>query len=103
MARRTMTYRAFITQLHRRIEKAGSKVALIGGVKPAVYAAAIASHAGRDRDIGAFRTRDRYGEWAGGLFLVGFAACFAWQIGGFVWRNQPRAYTSDHLPAALLP
>jgi hypothetical protein len=34
---------------------------------------------------------------------VGFAALFAWQIGGFVWRNQPRAYTSDHLPAALLP
>jgi hypothetical protein len=37
------------------------------------------------------------------LFLVGFAALFAWQIGGFVARNRPRAYSSDHLPEALLP
>jgi hypothetical protein len=43
------------------------------------------------------------GEWAGGLFLVGFAALFSWQIGGFVRRNRPQAYTFDHLPAALLP
>jgi hypothetical protein len=43
------------------------------------------------------------GEFAGALFLVGFAALFAWQIGGFVRRNRPRAYTSDHLPEALLP
>jgi hypothetical protein len=37
------------------------------------------------------------------LFLVGFAALFAWQIGGFVNRNRPRAYTFDDLPKALLP
>ena len=43
------------------------------------------------------------GEWAGALFLVGFAALFAWQIGGFVRRNRPRAYTFDDLPEALLP
>jgi hypothetical protein len=43
------------------------------------------------------------GEWAGALFLVGFAALFAWQVGGFVARNRPRAYTFDDLPAALLP
>jgi hypothetical protein len=43
------------------------------------------------------------GEFAGALFLVGFAALFAWQVGGFVGRNRPRAYTFDHLPEALLP
>jgi hypothetical protein len=43
------------------------------------------------------------GEWAGALFLVGFAALFAWQIGGFVRRNRPRAYTFDDLPKTLLP
>jgi hypothetical protein len=43
------------------------------------------------------------GEWAGALFLVGFGALFAWQIGGFVGRNRPRAYTFDRLPEALLP
>jgi uncharacterized membrane protein len=43
------------------------------------------------------------GEWPGVLFLVGFAALFAWQIGGFIRRNRPQAYTFDHLPEALLP
>jgi membrane protein CcdC involved in cytochrome C biogenesis len=43
------------------------------------------------------------GEFAGVLFLVGFAALFAWQVGGFVRRNRPLAYTFDHLPKALLP
>ncbi len=45
----------------------------------------------------------RYGLDLGGLFLIGFAALFTWQIGGFVRRNRPRAYTFDHLPEALLP
>jgi hypothetical protein len=43
------------------------------------------------------------GEFAGVLFILGFAALFAWQIGGFVRRNQPRRYGFDQLPAGLLP
>jgi hypothetical protein len=43
------------------------------------------------------------GEFAGALFLVGFAALFAWQVGGFVRRNRPRTYTFDRLPQMLLP
>ena len=43
------------------------------------------------------------GEFGGALFLVGFAALFGWQIGGFIWRNQPRTYTFDQLPETLLP
>jgi hypothetical protein len=43
------------------------------------------------------------GEWAGALFLLGFAALFIWQTGGFVRRNRPRVYTFDDLPEALLP
>src|SRR5882724_1222419 len=34
-------YRTFIAQLHERMEKAGSKAALIGGLRPRIYAAAI--------------------------------------------------------------
>jgi hypothetical protein len=43
------------------------------------------------------------GEWYGALFLVGFAALFCWQIGGFIRRNRPRTYDFDHLPEKLLP
>jgi hypothetical protein len=43
------------------------------------------------------------GEWAGALFLVGFAALFTWQVGGFITRNRPLAYSFDDLPKALLP
>jgi hypothetical protein len=43
------------------------------------------------------------GEWAGALFLIGIAALFWWQIGGFIRRNRPRRYTFDALPRELLP
>ena len=43
------------------------------------------------------------GELTGALFLVGFTALFAWQVGGFVGRNRPQAYTFERLPRALLP
>jgi hypothetical protein len=43
------------------------------------------------------------GQFAGALFVVGFAALFAWQVGGFVRRNRPMTYGFDHLPDALLP
>jgi hypothetical protein len=104
MAPQDNGYRAFITQLHRRMAQAGSKAALIGGLKPLVYAAAIVLLLLVGIAIAGLLVRAvATGEWAGGLFLIGFAALFAWQIGGFVRRNRPRAYTFDHLPETLLP
>ena len=104
MAPQDNGYRAVITQLHRRMAQAGSKAALIGGLKPLVYAAAIVLLLLVGIAIAGLLVRAvATGEWAGGLFLIGFAALFAWQIGGFVRRNRPQAYTFDHLPAALLP
>ena len=43
------------------------------------------------------------GEWAGALFLAGFAALFAWQVGGFVRRNKPLTYSFGEVPQTLLP
>jgi hypothetical protein len=43
------------------------------------------------------------GELAGIAFLLGFAALFSWQVGGFVRRNRPQGYRFDRLPQALLP
>jgi hypothetical protein len=104
MAPQDADYRAFITQLHARMREAGSKAALIGGIGPKTYAAGIVLLALVAIAIAGLLLRAvATGEWAGGLFLVGFAALFAWQIGGFVLRNRPQAYTFDHLPGALLP
>jgi hypothetical protein len=43
------------------------------------------------------------GQYAGAAFLVGFAALFAWQVGGFVTRNRPVTYKFEHIPERLLP
>jgi hypothetical protein len=104
MAPQDQDYRLFITQLHARLKQAGSNAALIGGLRPRIYAAAIVllsllAIAMTGLLVRAIAT----GEFAGILFLLGFAALFTWQVGGFVRRNRPRAYTSDDLPAALLP
>jgi hypothetical protein len=97
-------YRAFITRLHQQMRQAGSKATLIGGIGPKTYAAGIALLAVVAISIsGLFVRAIATGEFAGALFLVGFAALFAWQIGGFIGRNRPRAYAFDHLPEALLP
>jgi hypothetical protein len=104
MAPQDRDYRAFITQLHRRMLAAGSGAALIGGLTPRVYAAAMVLLALLATAMAGLLVRAvAIGEWAGVLFLVGFAALFAWQIGGFIRRNRPQAYTFDHLPEALLP
>ncbi len=104
MAPQDHDYRAFITKLHARMKQAASNATLTGGLRPRIYAAAVVllilvAMAMAGLFVRAIAT----GEWAGALFLVGFAALFAWQVGGFVSRNRPRAYTFDDLPAALLP
>jgi hypothetical protein len=104
MAPQDGDYRSFITRLHERMREAGSKAVLIGGIGPKTYAAGLVLLAVVAIAIsGLFIRAVATGEFAGALFLVGFAALFAWQIGGFVVRNRPRGYTPDHLPEALLP
>jgi hypothetical protein len=104
MAPQDRDYRAFITQLHRRLKAAGSTAELVGGLRPALYHAAVALLAMVAVAIGGLLIRAlSTGEWAGALFLIGFAALFWWQIGGFVRRNRPQRYTFDALPEELLP
>jgi membrane protein CcdC involved in cytochrome C biogenesis len=86
------------------MEEAGSKAALIGGLGPKTYAACIVLLLLVAIAITGLLARAlATGAFAGALFLVGFAALFGWQIGGFVRRNTPRPYTFEHLPKALLP
>ena len=104
MAPQDNDYRAFIAQLHAKMSDTASKAILIGGLSPRIYGAALLLLTLVSLAMTGLLIRAiAIGEWAGVLFLLGFAALFAWQIGGFIRRNRPRAYTFDHLPEALLP
>ena len=104
IARQDREYRAFIEQLHARMNGARSSATLIGGIGPKTHAAGVALVTLVALAISALFARAILtGEFSGALFLAGFAALFGWQIGGFVRRNRPRRYTFDNLPEMLLP
>jgi hypothetical protein len=104
MAPQDRDYCDFIRELHARMAEAGSRALLTGGLSPRLFAAAIACVTLLAIAMSGLLLRSiRTGEWAGTLFLLGFAALFAWQVGGFVTRNRPLAYSFDRLPTALLP
>ena len=104
MATQDSDYRAFIVALHQRMESAGSRAVLAGGLRPHVYAAAVACVVLLAiAMLGLLIRSIATGEWAGVLFLLGFAALFAWQVGGFIARNRPFHHAYDKLPKALLP
>lgn len=104
MAPQDQDYRDFITELHARMARAGSHAALTGGLSRATYAAALALVALLGIAMTGLLVRAVViREFAGALFIVGFAALFAWQVGGFIWRNRPLAYAFGHLPKRLLP
>lgn len=104
MAPQDNGYRSFMMELHRRMEKVGSKAELTAGLGRKAYLAALAVLALVGVMLLVLFVRAlAIGQWAGALFFVGFAALFGWQIGGFVRRNRPLAYTFDRIPKALLP
>jgi hypothetical protein len=97
-------YRAFVTELHRRMKAAGSKASLTGGIGTMTYAVAVAMLALLAiAMVGLLFRALATSEFTGALFLVGMAIWFAWTIGGFIKRNRPRGYSFDALPETLLP
>ena len=104
MAPQDNGFRDFIVALHARMAKAGSRAELTAGLGAKTYAAVLAFLALLAVAMVGLLVRALItGEFAGVLFILGFAALFAWQVGGFVRRNQPRSYGFDQLPRSLLP
>jgi len=104
MAPQDHLYRDFIVALHQRLRDSDSTALLTGGIGRTAYFAALAliglvTIAMVGLLVRALSTR----EFTGALFLLGFAALFVWQVGGFLVRNRPRQYRFDELPVALLP
>jgi len=104
MAAQNDAYRAFIRELHARLASAGSRAELTGGLGRISHSTALVLSACVGVMLMFLFIRALVtGEYPGALFFVGFAALFGWQVGGFVRRNRPIAYSFDHLPAQLLP
>lgn len=104
MAPQDNGFRNFIVALHARMAQAGSHADLTAGLGRRTYATMLAFLAVLAVAMTGLLIRAlAMGEFAGALFIIGFAALFAWQIGGFVRRNQPRSYSFDRVPSALLP
>lgn len=104
MAPQDESFRVFIRALHARMKQAGSRAVLTGGLSRRVYLAAVALVALLAiAMIGLLVTALATRQFSGAAFILGFAALFAWQVGGFIRRNRPLAYTFDELPAKLLP
>jgi hypothetical protein len=104
MAPQNNDYRAFIVELHRRLERVGSKAELTAGLGPRTYMAALALVSLVAVMLLALLILAlAAGQWVGALFFIGFAALFGCQVGGFIRRNRPTAYSFDHIPEALLP
>ncbi|MBW7963453.1 hypothetical protein [Bradyrhizobium sp. BR 10261] len=104
MAPQDNGFRDFIVALHAQMAKAGSRAELTAGLGRKTYAAVLAFLALLGVAMAGLLIRALLiGEFAGVLFILGFAALFVWQVGGFVRRNQPRSYSFDQLPRSLLP
>jgi hypothetical protein len=104
MAPQDSGFRDFIVELHARMAKAGSRAELTAGLGRKTYAAVLAFLAVLAVAMAGLLVRALIiGEFAGVLFIIGFAALFAWQVGGFVRRNQPQSYSFDRVPRSLLP
>jgi hypothetical protein len=97
-------YRGFIVELHDRMQRAGSRAVLTAGLGRMAYAVGVGLMAVLAVAMASLLVRAvATAEFVGALFVVGFAALFTWQVGGFIRRNQPQNYTFDRLPQALLP
>jgi hypothetical protein len=97
-------YRGFIMQLHRRLAEAGSDATLGAGLRPGTYRLLVSAVVFFGIAMAVLLVRAlATGEFAGVIFILGFAALFARQIGGFIRRNRSRNYTFDAVPQNLLP
>ena len=97
-------YVAFIAELHRRMQAAGTTAVFETGSPPLIYwpglaVLVLASLAMAALIVQALRT----GQPAGALFVGVFLAAFLWWGGSYFRRNRPGTYAPDALPAEVLP
>jgi hypothetical protein len=97
-------YVAFVTELHRRIARAGAPARFVQGKHPLVYWPGLALFVVVGLMLAALVPRALQGHsLSGAAFIAAFLALFLWQGGNYLRRNKPGHYRPDALPPQLLP
>jgi hypothetical protein len=97
-------YVAFISELHRRIARAGAPARFVQGKPALLFWPGLVVFAVMAVMMVALVPRALEAHALGGAaFIAALLALFLWQAGNFFRRNWPGHYRPDALPAALLP
>ena len=97
-------YRAFVSELSRRVGAAGGGTAFDTGSHPLLYWPGAVIFIGAGLALAALAVRALSEQaWGGAAFVAGFFALFLYQAGNFFRRNRPGTYRPDEVPPLLLP
>lgn len=103
-SRQDDSYTRFVTELHRRVAASGSAATFVGGKSPLVFWPGVLVFTAAFIGLVVLAVRAlQLGDLAAVAFVAAFLALFLWQIGGYLWRNQPQFYRPDALPPGLMP
>lgn len=98
------SYRAFVTELHRRLAAAAPNARYVTGSPPLLYWPGALVFLGTGAALVWLLARALLdGSFAGAAFVGLFLALFFWQAGSFFLRNRPGSYRPEALPGAVLP
>jgi hypothetical protein len=102
--RHDRAYVAFVTELNRRVAKAGGSPLLQTGSPPPLYWAGVVVLALMALvlviSVGRLLLS---GAWSAAALLAAFFGLVLWQMGSFFRRNRPGTYRPDAVPDQVLP
>jgi hypothetical protein len=97
-------YCAFVTELHRRIAASGGRPQCHSGLNPFLYWPGVFVYVAVLLGCAGLIVRAlQVSSYPGALFVAGFMAVFAWQLGHFFKLNRPGRYEPGAPPQHLLP
>ncbi len=97
-------YVAFVTEFHRRMMRAGTKVEYAQGGNPLIFWTGFAVFTAVTLGMLWLVILAMYeGAFSGALFIAAFIALFVWRGWNYFNRNRPGVYRPDALPVLLLP
>ena len=97
-------YRAFVSELSRRVGAAGGNTAFDTGSPVYLYWPGVIVFIGAALALAALAVRALSEQaWGGAAFVAGFFALFLYQAGNFFRRNRPGTFRPDAVPSLLLP